>query len=269
MTPIRTASPLLCGINAGFGEPIAHEVAGLREHRYTQVRQDLQFITDPRTVAMLRSDVQNSRIRPLWIIREPQAGLMLTGDRVELCNEPNLNGYTPEVYAALWNRTAPALLSRKVVVFAGSISNLDQHGLHWLRRAWRCMSPKPTHVSVHRYPENRGFLQPHKGFVTREEEVDALRQIVGNATIAVTEFGYHTGRRTWRGFWPLRPWSDTNVMGFALQEWQFWSDMGVESAYIYQLNDGPTNSAINRYGVRRLDGLWKPVAYSHHFISAA
>lgn len=266
MTPTRTASPLLCGINAGFGEPIAHEVAGLREHRYTQVRQDLQFITDPRTVMMLRNDLWNSDIRPLWIIREPQASFVLAGDRIELCNEPNLNGYTPEVYAALWNRVAPTLLSCGATVFAGSVSNLDQNGIYWLRRAWRCMSPKPTHVSVHRYPETSGFLRPHKGFQTREEEVDALRQIIGDATIAVTEFGYHTAWRKWRGFWPLRPWRDGQVMSFAMQEWQFWSNMGVESAYIYQLNDSPTNRT-ERYGVRQLDGAWKPVSYSHYFVT--
>lgn len=265
MTPTRTASPLLCGINAGFGEPIAHEVAGLREHRYTQVRQDLQFITDPTIVTMLREDLRNNAIRPLWIIREPQVPFVLSGDRIELCNEPNLNGYTPEVYAALWNRVAPTLLSRGATVFAGSVSNLDQNGINWVRRAWRCMSPKPTHVSVHRYPENSGFLQPHKGFQTREEEVDALRQIVGDVTLAVTEFGYHTARRKWRGFWPLCPWSDTQVMSFAIQEWQFWSDMDAESAYIYQLNDSPTNRT-ERYGVRRLNGTWKPVSLSHYFI---
>ena len=264
MPASRTASPLRCGINAGFGEPLAHEVAGLREHRYTTVRQDLQFVSNPTTLTMLLRDLRFSDICPLWIMREPQISFAQADELVELCNEPNLNGYTPEQYAALWNRVAPATLARGVTLFAGSISNLDRAGLDWLKRAWRCFSPTPTHVSVHRYPENGGFSEPHKGFKNREQEVDALRQIIGSATLSVTEFGYHTAPRTWRGFWPLRPWTDEQVMSFSMQEWQFWSDMKAESAYIYQLNDSPTNRE-ERYGVRRLEGTWKPVAQSHYF----
>ena len=99
--------------------------------------------------------------------------------------------------------------------------------------------------------------------VMTPEEVTALRDIIGNAVVSVTEFGYHTGARKKWGFWSTR-WSDVQCAAFAKREWQFWAQQtGVESAYIYQLNDGPTNTTLDRYGIRRLDGSWKPSADAH------
>jgi hypothetical protein len=43
-------------------------------------------------------------------------------------------------------------------------------------------------------------------------------------------------------------------------ERQFFSRHGFRIVSAYQINDGPSDEAIDHYGFRRLDGTWKPVA---------
>lgn len=50
-------------------------------------------------------------------------------------------------------------------------------------------------------------------------------------------------------------------------EWDFWERVGAEGAVLYQINDGPTSTsarpvALDTYGIRRLDGAWKPSAHT-------
>ena len=259
---------LRCGLNAGFGETIAHELFGITEHRFTDVRQDLTPVMSPETLRSLMNELRASSICPLWIMRENQIAYAKPCERVEFYNEPNLNGFTPEMYAEAWNRVAGFAYDRNVVLFAGSISNLNKSALSWLRQTWARMTVKPRYVSVHRYAEVTGGSQkPHSGFANREQEVDALRQIVGDATIALTEFGYHTGARKLWGWWPLKPYTDAQVAHYVTEEWQFWSSQNIESAYLYQLNDGPSTQPDERYGIRTFAGVWKPSAISHYCLS--
>lgn len=259
------------GINAGFGDPLISELPNLASLLFTDVRQDLQYITDVDTLRARFAEFDHFPIQPLWIMRPEQLQYAPPGSRVELLNEPNLGNsrdaalwpVSPATYASLWNTYAPPALEREVVVFAGSISNLDQRGLAWLKQTWALMTPTPTHVSVHRYPENSGgAFKPHHGFSNRSEEVLALRDIIGNATLAVTEFGYHTGPRK-RWFWPWCRYTDLQVYLHTVDEWEFWIEHGAESAYLYQLNDGVDDDPINRYGIRHTNGHWKPVAVAH------
>lgn len=251
------------GINAGFGDPIAHDVNSLIRQGFSEIRQDLQYIKDADVLQARLEELRFSAIRPLWIMRPDQVSQARACERVELLNEPNLHKVTPQGYAQDWNLHGAPAQQRGVIVFAGSISNLTRDVLSWWQQSWKLMDIKPTHVSVHRYPRDAGFSQPHQGFGSRQEEVTALRDIIGNAVVSVTEFGYHTGARKKWGFWSTR-WSDIQCAAFAKREWQFWAQQtGVESAYIYQLNDGPTNTTLDRYGIRRLDGSWKPSADAH------
>ena len=260
-----TLPALRCGLNAGFGETLAHELAGIDAHRFTEVRQDLMPVSDPYVLLSLMNEMRVGNICPLWIMRENQVAFAKPCERVEFYNEPDLNGFSPGEYAYAWNRVAESAYDRNVLLFAGSISNLNKSALTWLRNAWKLMTPTPRYVSVHRYPETTGGSQkPHSGFANREQEVDALRQIVGDVTIAVTEFGYHTGPRKRWGWWPLRPYTDAEVAQYVREDWQFWSSQNVESAYLYQLNDGVDGDPINRYGLRNLNGVWKPSATAHY-----
>ena len=260
------------GINAGFGDSLIPEIAGLQSLRYTEVRQDLQYITSPDLLRARMQELRGTKLRPLWIMRPEQLVYAAPGDRVELLNEPNLGNardttywpVSPDTYASMWNTYAALALARGVIIFVGSISNLDRRSLTWFRTAWAGMRMKPTHVSVHRYAETTGGItKPHKGFCNRDEEVFALRDIIGNATIAVTEFGYHTGTRKRWGFWPLRPYTPEQVRTLLTEEWDFWLEHGAESAYLYQLNDGPANDPMDRYGIRDIHGHWKPAATAH------
>ena len=43
----------------------------------------------------------------------------------------------------------------------------------------------------------------------------------------------------------------------------YFRDRGCLLAAVYQLNDGPTDTPIDRYGIRRADGTPKPAARCH------
>jgi hypothetical protein len=46
-------------------------------------------------------------------------------------------------------------------------------------------------------------------------------------------------------------------------EWEFWRIQNAAFAVLYQIVDGPDpDNAEDRFGIRRLDGTWKPVAES-------
>lgn len=249
------------GINAGFGESISHEFDNFRRLKFNDVRQDMQYAASPAHWQYLRSEFHSTDITPLYIVAPHQVVDLRTGDRAELCNEPNLY-MTPAQYAEQWNKVVEDVIDNEITLFFGSISNLNKAGIKWLQDAWSLVTHKPTHVSLHRYPRDGGVSHAHRGFRSRFHEVDAVRQIVGNAELAMTEFGYHTARR-WRwGFIPTR-WSDIQVRSMVEHEWMFWNAMNFESAYLYQLNDGPSRSYLDRFGIRRVTGEWKPSATAH------
>lgn len=252
---------MIYGINAGFGEPIAHEVSALYEHRFRAVRQDVHRLTDASALYPLQFELQGSGITPLWIVRANQFGHFQLGEMVELLNEPDLY-MRPEEYAELWNRSVDHGVARGLKVYAGSLSNLTRTALKWWALAWNRMVIKPRYVSIHRYPTNGGPDAAHRGFRRREEEVAALQEIIQGTPFAVTEFGYHTAWR-WRWkCWPTR-WDNYDVTRHVRTEWRFWKAMGATHAYLYQLNDGPGRGAVNKYGIRTRDSQWKPSASAH------
>lgn len=250
------------GLNAGFGDPIAHEFPALRERQFTHIRQDLHHLIDPVRVQMLvREFAQSGAPTPLYIVRADQIPLLPSGAWAELLNEPNYT-MSPQQYADLWEQAHELAELAGVKVFVGSISNLNREALDWLSQAWRAFTVRPSYVSVHRYPNTGGFAKAHKGFRRREDEVVALRQIIGPTPFAVTEFGYHTARQ-WRwGFWPFR-WSESDVWRFCREEWHFWYYQGAMATFLYQLNDGPSRNRLDRYGIRTTAGQWKLSATSH------
>jgi hypothetical protein len=77
---------------------------------------------------------------------------------------------------------------------------------------------------------------------------------VGPRAVVCTEFGYHTA--------PARPLTltDEDVADAVEYDLGFYQARNVQLVCLYQLNDGPGDSYLDKYGVRRLDGTWKPVA---------
>jgi len=266
---------VIIGLNAGFGDPLGADLDAIAGQGYTGIRQDVQPVTDPVVLQARIDELRGSAVAPLFIVRGAQLDFLQPGETAELLNEPNLSfpdrpSLTPEDYAVEWNTYAPAALDRGVIVYFGSISNLTKDPLQWLAAALAHVTVAPTHIAFHRYPPESGdFFDAHRGFRRRKDELDALTQAVartvgGDVTYACTEFGYHQGeRRKWWGFGPAFRLTDEEVADALRLEWQYLAAWGCVRADLYQLNDGPDDSWINQFGIRRTDGTWKPAATAH------
>ena len=205
-------------------------------------------------------------------VREFGASLYLTD--VELWNEPDgtVDGQiAPADYASLVPDFVRACEEIGARPWIGAISNLHARGLRWLSAMIRACGPLPVEVgvTVHRYPAGRSWTDPHAGFGSREEEVVALRAIIGSTRrFACSEFGYHTAPQIRSKYlpksWPSNQWrwTDAEVAVQVAEEWRFWRRMGASFAVLYQLVDGPTDTREVRFGIRTIEGTWKPVADS-------
>jgi hypothetical protein len=98
--------------------------------------------------------------------------------------------------------------------------------------------------------------------------MNELRMIAFGKPLARTECGRHTAPDSRRyGIFNLRKQSwqltDTQVAEDNSKEIFFDTGWGVELTTIYQINDGPNDVALDRYGIRRYETFddWKPSAY--------
>ena len=104
---------------------------------------------------------------------------------------------------------------------------------------------------------------PHPGFANRDAEWVRLQSIAAGRPVACTEFGHHTANRRYLflGFIPRRKrLSDEEVAEHIVFDLTYFRDRGSLLAAVYQLNDGLTDTAIDRYGIRRADGTPTPAA---------
>lgn len=279
-------------VNAGFGELIGHQgVAAIRQMGLAGVRQGASPATDPNVLRLLLRELAAAGLKVVWLLgggrlvapdgsawsprdlsahaetildlaaaeRLPRESLWL-----EVTNEPDLAH--PD-YANAPERAAEAAwavadaVQGDVPVIAGSISNLNRRGLAYLAGMQRAGLPPQVVVGFHRYPHRDGPWVPHPGFHSRSDEWRAFREIVGARRVACTEVGHHTAERTWGLFGCHRVrLTDAQAAEHLLWDLGAFSAGRVELVAIYQLNDGPTNQAIDRYGLRTVDGLLKPQA---------
>lgn len=254
---------MIRGLVAGFGDPLAHELPALRALGVGLIRTDCQQLDATTTRARVQ-EIQAAGLVPLAIIRDAsQLAFLAPGVNVELRNEPDLEGPTASEYEGLVHATAVECQRLGLYLWAGAVSNLNDRGFRFLSDARVDRWPASVNVSVHWYPHGETPQVPHPGFRSREHEVAALKALIGPRTWGVSEFGYHTASRaTWldRLFRRRRQWTDAQVAAFVAWEWNFWQAQGAVGAALYQLNDGPTSAAIDRFGIRRGDGTWKPVS---------
>jgi hypothetical protein len=272
------------GLNAGFGEPLAHELPTLAQYGFVRIRQDL-YAANPATVPALVQEFVGAPVLPLFLIGgghiehadhserlEPHelaamtaqvvdvaTGVGLGDYQIEIGNEPDIAhpGYAehPEDFAEAMRQSAAAARAHGFTgpVLSGGVSNLNTRGLRYLARMLRVPTfPADVVVGFHRYPEaGRGALAPHRGFSSREDEWGALTGLTVGFALACTEFGYSTahGERT-----------DELVTTSVLWDLDFYTARGVTMALVYQLNDGPGEDTDEKYGMRTFDGVWKPVA---------
>ena len=251
-------------LQAGFGEPLG---APLMTELYSRgvrgVRLDMQGVTDASTLCALTDEALNAGLRPLLIINamQPEWIPSRVPLDIEFINEPDLAGWSASRYA-----TALCLVERRLDgkhrLWAGGVSNCTKNKLRWLADVVRQI-PLGIGVSVHRYPKNGAKpIDPQEGFTTRAEEMRAIRAVAGARPWGCSETGYHTGpQKSGWWLWTKRwQWTDNQVAAFARQEWALWESAGAEFCIWYQLNDGVSGDPIDHFGIRRLDGTWKPVS---------
>ncbi len=143
---------------------------------------------------------------------------------------------------------------RGVRLYIGAVSNLNDRGFSFLRDLPWPAYPREVCCSVHRYPDGHSPLNPQRGSRSRDEEIQKVREIVGDRPIALTEMGYHNAPGGW-----------TEQESAENEAWErrFGDRHGFDFVVKFQLNDGPDPSNTSteaHYGARRADGTWKPAA---------
>jgi hypothetical protein len=263
--------PLIKGLQGIFGgealgmlllsELRAIGVQGLRADCQTTRAGE---VVPAATVAAIALSIRSVGMHPLiTVAHATQCRLLEPGDHVELGNEPDLVPMPPAEYRRRLLEFYAAVAPMGLQVWAPAVSNLNQRGLEWLAATDPATWPAGINVSIHWYPHGESPTTPHPGFRSRDHEVETLQRIIGRRPWLVSEFGYHTGNRAtrwqrWLGI--RRQWTEAQVAEFVEFEWQFWAHHGAVGAVLYQLNDGVSGDPIDRYGIRRADGLYKPVA---------
>lgn len=282
---------MLVGLNAGFGWPLGPDWLFVTSLGCSLVRQEFRFGIDDATVAQLVADFAGRPARLLALLGggtnaaagrriEPHefallgtrvvtaaAAAGLSGVLIEVGNEPDIGhvGYRtrPEDFADAIRQTHLAVRAAgfQGPVITGGISNLSPARLTYLEAVVRAAVPLDVVVGFHRYPHRLGPHVPHPGFATREAEWARLQGIADGRAVACTEFGHHTARRRFGLFGVLRKRvSDATVAEHIAFDLEYFRERDALLAAVYQLNDGPTGAAIDRYGVRRADGTPKPSA---------
>lgn len=262
---------------------MAADFAGIANHGFAVVRQDL--FAETADIRGLVNECVDAPCRPVFLVGGGKIENEDTGERLEpfelaamttevvqaaayvdlddyaleIGNEPDLAvpGYSehPEDFAEAVRAChfAARAAGFQGPVISGGISNLNTRGLKYLKRmiASGNLPEDDLVIGFHRYPEsNRGPLAPHQWFTSREDEWDTLVDITRAYRLACTEFGYHTADIL----------NDQQVAASVIWDLNFYAARAVLLATVYQLNDGPGSTWIDRYGVRRTDGSWKPVA---------
>jgi hypothetical protein len=277
------------GLQAGFGTSLQSEFAGIAAHGFTLIRQDVYGQGDPAAVPALVAECAGAPVQMIFLIGgghictpdgtqriEPDELAVWTEAVVDAATAAGVVGYAIEVgnepdiahpdYADHPADFAEAIRLCHIAArgagfqgafITGGISNLNRRGLGYLAGMLGA-SRFPTFdviIGFHRYPEaGRGPFAPHRGFTSREDEWEALQNLVSQSGVACTEFGYHTAASE-----PITL-TDADVANAVLWDLAFYRERRVPLAVVYQLNDGVMDDWINRYGVRTTAGTWKPVA---------
>ncbi len=285
---------MLVGLNAGFGLPLAADWPFVASVGITVVRQGFEFEIDDPTLALLMADFAGRPVRLLALLGggknqkltgtriEPHefaalgtrvvaaaSAAGLTDVLIEVGNEPDIGHVDyksrPADFADAIRQTHLAVRGAGFVgpLITGAVSNLSPERLGYLNQVVAAGIPLDVVVGFHRYPHGLGPEVPHPGFASRDAEWAQLLAIAAGRSVACTEFGHHTARRKYLflGFIPLKKrLSDDTVAGHVTFDLTYFRDRGCLLAAVYQLNDGPTDTPVDRYGIRRADGTPKPAA---------
>lgn len=280
-------------LQVGFGNPVDRDtLSAVHALGFAGVRIEINTITLVESVlapfinlplfplALINGG--NGQLSPVEtaalasVVARTANGFGLNNLHIEVINEPDLGNVSatdyrnhPERFAEAVLRTYDAVreVSDTIGVVSGGISNLNTRGLGYLQHAMASGVAWPSDLigGFHRYPETGGWPeQAHDGFSSRQAEFERLYTFTGIRRVWCTESGKHTAPETVRSGWFGRKtvqFTDDQVADFFRRERTIQRDSGVDVMTWFQLNDGsdPTNPE-HRFGIRRLDGTWKPVA---------
>lgn len=131
-------------------------------------------------------------------------------------------------------------------IITGSISRVRPDTLDWLKVAINGLQ-NDVLVGIHRYSINNDASIPQDGYVNRDEECLAILDAVAGRKITVTEFGYPL----------LDNYSELDyakVRSSIQVDIDYWSRVGAKHLIYYQWLCGPTNTSIDRFGLKRPSG---------------
>jgi hypothetical protein len=286
---------MLLGINAGFGKPIAHEFPALAPLGFRVVRQDLRVHFTDEHLRALVAEFVGAPLVPLFVLAggqidtplgfrvEPHeiaalgarvvalaSGLGLTDYLLEIGNEPDWAHVDyrtrPRDFAIAVQQTRDAVRAAGFsgLLISGGICSLSRDSLRYLERMRVAGLPDDVVVGFHRYPKGLTPRNAQDGFSSRDQEWEELQRLASGRAVACTEVGHHTAprRHLIGGLIPVRRRvSDADVAEHVVYDLSYFRERGCLLTAVYQLNDGPSDDLdLHRYGIRRQDGTWKPVA---------
>jgi hypothetical protein len=262
------------GLNAGFGEcltkPLLH---ALRAKGVGAIRQGIMpppcgdlrpgqigAVDAPRSAALV---AELAGWPVWWLANRETLPHVPNGSHVTILNEPNLHGWSATRYALYLRRCLEVADAKGCTLWAGSVANLSATDLTWLRSLLRQV-PEITHVDVHWYPreQDQDPRRPKPGFRSLEAQFWTLTETLAGRAWTCSEFGIHQAPMT-RGWWL---WKSTTRLGQREQKARLaWmcdilESHGCTAGFIYQLNDGPTDTPEDRRGIRMAGGTWKASA---------
>jgi hypothetical protein len=254
-------------LNAGFGEPLPQaDFEQLKHLGFAGIRTD---ILDNGLADACAAEVKSAGVEAIFLVKSDQIHLavdatrahQLSGVVVEVENEPNYTAVSPETLAARINAAAAA--NPDIQFVSGGVAFWESGGRDYLGRMIAAGLADSAITGFHAY-RTTPATTPLPGFASRAAEFAELRRIAPGRRYWHTEVGWHTARRCTLQIGPFcfrsEQLSDTQVRDYWADELQINQDNGVEVVVCYQLNDGPSTAAADRFGIRRLDGSEKPVA---------
>jgi hypothetical protein len=267
-------------LNVGTGALIGTDlVLALKELGWEGLRLE-QGETEEDTFLIATEAVELGMEALVIVFQSNHVGPALdAGAMVEVENEPTIgrdpgmryprDKMTPAQYASFAEECLNKAPGGKIWI--GSIHTLNRDCLRWLEETLMRIEGGHYGISYHRYTNGPDIHTPQPGMKSREHEMQELRRVASGRPIARTECGRHTAPESRRyGFLNLRKESwqltDTQVAEDNAKEILFDTNWGVELTTIYQINDGPNDVALDRYGIRRYDTFddWKLSAFRHH-----
>jgi hypothetical protein len=270
-------------VNAGFGSPLTQAtLAFIEQVGFHGPRQDVPVERDAAALlanALGRATTTGPSPRSCVAIADPECRNLVIStmrvldavarlgaqDRVvvEIGNEPNLKVSAADYSEAL--RAIVILCQRwpNVEIVTGGISNVGDRELAWLDAVLGPLdvfllanAPK-LGVAFHSYRDGRSDT-PRPGFRSRGEEMEVLRIKARGRPLYHTEGGWSmVRRRRWPFFWLWRGLGAREVGARWQEELRLLAAHDVRTACVYQINDGPTNTPDNRFGLRDYRGVPK------------